>query len=344
MKKLSACVLAAASMLICLTSCDTLNDVFGKNSGVDKKYYENCAVFTFDDFESKICITLDRTGLGEGMVYYQVNLEEGALSVQYSEADLFSENQLLSEFTADGEMPVSGSGGYVEGAEIAITFEAYSPVSGEIIIAFTEDALKAVQGNLQLHEHTYGEWQYDEFKHWREYTCDCEFESEMDTHTNDDGNALCDVCGYNVGVKADYVIYCQYYYTNEYGSNTHMQIALDGLDVSVLVEISDSLTYVKGDPGSSPTKIQYCIRHYDTDTDSFFVTGDEQYLDLSENFTNERADVIYSIDYVNSQIVRKYTTLEGEVEEYAALSAEQLSAIKAAFQPVADRLDSQKEK
>lgn len=190
------------------------------------------------------------------------------------------------------------------------------------------------------HEHVYSDWQCDEFKHWREYICGCDHEGEMETHTNNDGDALCDVCGYNIGIKEDYVVYCQYYYTNEYGSHTHTQISLDDLDVSILVEISNSLIYTKGDSGSSPTKIEYCIRHYDTDIDSFFITGDEQYLDLSANFTNARADVIYSIDYVNSQIVRKYTTPEGEVEEYAELSTEQLNAIKDTFKPVADILDA----
>ena len=152
MKKLLAFCLTVVLMLTCLTACDTFDSIFGGKSGVSKEYYENCAVFTFDDFKSRICITLDRTGLGEGTIYYQVNLEEGALSVKYFDVGLINENQLLSEFAADDEMPVAGSSGYVEGDEIAITFEAYSPVSGEIIIAFTEDALKAVRGNLQLHQ------------------------------------------------------------------------------------------------------------------------------------------------------------------------------------------------
>ena len=198
-----------------------------------------------------------------------------------------------------------------------------------------------VSCNSPQHEHTYGDWECDEYKHWREYTCGCDLEAEMSTHTNDDGDALCDVCGYSVGVKEDYVVYCQYYYTNEYGSHTHTQISLEDLDVSILVEIANSLTYTKGDPGSSPTKIEYCIRHYDTNADAFFVTGEELYLDLTGNYTNERADVTYLVDYVNSQLLRVYTTPDGEIEEYAALSAEQLDAIKDAFQPVADILDSQ---
>ena len=70
MKKLLALCLTAVLILTCLTACDTCDSIFGGKSGVGKKYYENCAVFTFNDFKSKTCITLDRTGLGEGTIYY----------------------------------------------------------------------------------------------------------------------------------------------------------------------------------------------------------------------------------------------------------------------------------
>ena len=110
MKKLLVLILTVVLALSCLTACDTFNSIFGGKSGVGKEYYENCAVFTFDNFESRICITLDRTGLGEGTIYYQVNLNEGALSVKYADVGLFNENWLLSEFTADDEMPINGSG------------------------------------------------------------------------------------------------------------------------------------------------------------------------------------------------------------------------------------------
>ena len=52
-------------MLSC-SACDMLNDIFGGKSGVHKEYYENCAVFTFDNFDSKISINVDRIGLDEG--------------------------------------------------------------------------------------------------------------------------------------------------------------------------------------------------------------------------------------------------------------------------------------
>lgn len=189
------------------------------------------------------------------------------------------------------------------------------------------------------HQHTYGEWEYDEFKHWREYSCGCDLEVELGTHTNEDGDEFCDVCGYEVGFKSDYVLYCQYYYTNEYGSNTHTQISLDYLDLDVLLDLSTSITYTDVKPDSSTTKIIYCIRHYDTESDPFFIIGNEQYLDLSENFTDKYADVTYYVDYVNSQIERSYTTPRGKVTEYANISDEQLNAVKEAFQAATDFLE-----
>ena len=195
MKKLLVFCLTAFLIISSLTACNMLDDIFGGKSGVSKEYYENCAVFTFDGFESRICITLDRTGLGEGTIYYQVNLEEGALSVKYSDVDLINENQPLSEFAADDEMPLVGSGGYIEGDKIAITFEAFSPVKGEIIIAFTEDALKAVHGNLQLHKHT-GEWHTSESTHYYQYTCGCPSPDIAELHSDYDENFICDICEY----------------------------------------------------------------------------------------------------------------------------------------------------
>lgn len=189
------------------------------------------------------------------------------------------------------------------------------------------------------HEHSYGEWECDEFRHWREYTCGCDLEGEIGVHTNYDGDEFCDVCGYNVGFNRDDVLFCQYNYINEYGSSTHAQIALDYLNLDDLVSLSVLNLYTNGDLVSFETKIWYCIRHYDIEKKSFFITGDEQYLSLSGKFTSEYADVTYYIDYVNSQIIRKYTTINEEICEYAQLSLEQLNSVKEIFRVVADRLD-----
>ena len=189
MKKLLALILTILLTVTCLASCD-IEEMFGKKSGVGKQIYENCAVFTFNGFESKICITLDRTGLDEGAIYYQVNLEEGALSVSYKHS-VINVFQPLGDFTADDEMPINGSGGYVEGNKITITFESDSPVKGEIIIAFTEDAFK------QHHEHTYI-YICNEDTHQICYTCGCLSTDDSEEHINYDADLLCDVCGYSM--------------------------------------------------------------------------------------------------------------------------------------------------
>ena len=203
MKKLLALCLTVALCLCCLTACDTFGNIFGGKSGVSKEYYENCAVFTFDDFESRVCITLDRTGLGEGTIYYQVNLKEGALCVKYSDVGLINENQLLSEFTADDEMPINGSGGYIEGDKIAITFEALSPVSGEIIIAFTEDALKAVHKDKELHEHTFTYTSAGKIGHYASATCGCPSQEGTTPHYDGDTDYICDFCKCDMTEFAD---------------------------------------------------------------------------------------------------------------------------------------------
>ena len=204
MKKLLALILTILLAITCLDSCD-IEEMFWQKSGVDKKIYENCAVFTFDNFESEICITLDRTGLDEGAIYYQVNLEEGALGVMYAESGIINvdQNQMLAEFTADDAMPINGSGGYVEGDKIAITFEAYSPVKGEIIIAFTETALKAIYKELQFHTHTYSYTSAGKVGHYTTSTCGCASEEGTTPHYDGDANYLCDYCKCDMTEFAD---------------------------------------------------------------------------------------------------------------------------------------------
>ena len=145
MKKLLVFILTAVLMLSCLTACDLSEE----DKGVTIKEYENCAVFTFDNLPERETATfeLTRTGLGEGAIYYHINLERGSLGISYKD-NVISVAQSLGQFTADDEMPINGSGGYIEGDKIEISFGTLSPVKGEIIIAFTEDALKAVHGSL----------------------------------------------------------------------------------------------------------------------------------------------------------------------------------------------------
>lgn len=193
MKKLFACFLTVVLFLACLTACD----LFEKVKNVTCEKYENCAIFTFDDFPIRetASFELERAGLSEGAIYYQVNLEEGALGIKYKNKGLIHQEQPLGEFSADDEMPINGSGGYIEGDKIAITFEAFSPVSGEIIIAFTEDALKAIHKDIQLHEHT-REMRSNEYAHWYVHTCGCETPENSAKHSDIDENYICDGCDY----------------------------------------------------------------------------------------------------------------------------------------------------
>ena len=137
MKKLLACVLTAVLMLSCNTACD----IFEKDTGYDPSLkcerYTNYAVFTFENFPVRGTATfkLERTCLGEGAIYYRVNLKQGALGISYKDS-VWSEHQSLGNFSADDKMPINGSGGYVEGSKIEISFGALSPVIGEIIISF----------------------------------------------------------------------------------------------------------------------------------------------------------------------------------------------------------------
>ena len=196
MKKLLVFILTAVLMLSCLTACDLSEE----DKCVTIKEYENCAVFTFDNLPERETATfeLTRTGLGEGAIYYHINLERGSLGISYKD-NVISVAQSLGQFTADDEMPINGSGGYIEGDKIEISFGALSPVKGEIIIAFTEDALKAVHGSLNHHEHT-GEWiEYNQHTHYYQYTCGCTLPDRgKEPHENYDADMFCDVCGFNM--------------------------------------------------------------------------------------------------------------------------------------------------
>lgn len=192
MKRLLTLCLTAVLMLACFTACN----LFEEDTGITLKEYENCFVFTFDDFPVRETATfeLTRTGLGEGAIYYQVNLDRGALGISYKD-NVISDTQSLGQFTADDEMPINGSGGYIEGDKIEISFGTLSPVSGEIIIAFTEDALKAVHKDVVLHKHTH-EMYSNEYAHWYVYTCGCETPENSAKHTDIDENYICDGCDY----------------------------------------------------------------------------------------------------------------------------------------------------
>ena len=235
MKKLLSCILILVLTLTCLTACD----LFKKAEGITYEEYENCAVFTFDNFPegTKASFTLARTGLDEGAIHYQVNLEEGALSIQYKESGFIHKAQPLGEFTADDDIPINGAGGYVEGDKITITFESFSPVSGQIIIAFTTDALK----DHLYYEHVYGEWHYDESQHWCE--CLCKGHILMGTHINNDSDSLCDVCGYQMPEPPTPT---NYFLRNQAGCQWLNEITAE--DIAEIKIISEAVGVAPGTP------------------------------------------------------------------------------------------------
>ena len=94
MKKISILMLAAFLMIAFLTACatpdatpdtgDTPDTGTKQNIVPTCEVYENCAVFTFENFPvgESASFELTRTGLDEGAVYYEVKLDSGALSIK----------------------------------------------------------------------------------------------------------------------------------------------------------------------------------------------------------------------------------------------------------------------
>ena len=164
--------------------------------GITWETYENYAIFTFHEFngDGKHSFKLERYGLGEGEIYYYVDLSEGTVDIKY---DTGWQDKALDLVTASAEdkMPITGSGGYVEDSEVNIVFDISGPVSGEMFIAFVPEILEAIHKDIHLHEHTY-RWEVTEGSHKRIYTCGCggEAQREPDPHLDSDGDGYCDEC------------------------------------------------------------------------------------------------------------------------------------------------------
>ena len=163
MKKVLSLFMLAVLLMVALASCRQYE------GNVKSNINENYAIITLDDFSGKHTFKVERAVQGEGMVYYQVSLTAGTLTASFYENSIIG-NQPL--FTVDAGDTVNGSTGYLErNGEIEFAIEADSSVSGEIIVAFSEDVLKAVyNGNLQLHEHT-REMRSNEYAHWYVEVC-----------------------------------------------------------------------------------------------------------------------------------------------------------------------------
>lgn len=189
MKKILACGLILALVFAFLTACD----IWPEDKGFTYEEYENCAIFEFSDFDGAATVELTRTLLGEGTIYYQSNIRGGDITLEYKENPYGF--QPLAELSADDGLAFNSSNGYVTGESVEIKIQAHGYVHGEIIIAFTEVALKAVDGYIQLHEHTYEKFQ-DENGHSWSYTCGCDTPPNFAQHFDGDEDKKCDECGY----------------------------------------------------------------------------------------------------------------------------------------------------
>ena len=204
MKRIIACSLILALALAIFTSCD----IWPEDKGFTYEEYENCAIFEFSDFDGIATVELTRTVLGEGTIYYQSNLRGGDITLEYKENSYSF--QPLAELSADDGIALNSSGGYVEGGNIEIKIKAHGYVRGEIIIAFTEVALKSVDRYIQLHEHTY-EKSWDENGHSWSYTCGCDTPPNFAQHFDDDGDKKCDECEYVISTfESEYVMLHKY--------------------------------------------------------------------------------------------------------------------------------------
>lgn len=51
-------------------------------------------------------------------------------------------------------------------------------------------------------EHVWGEYQYNEQVHWREYVCGHEWPEMAEEHVDIENDRVCDICGYDWNPKA----------------------------------------------------------------------------------------------------------------------------------------------
>ena len=58
-------------------------------------------------------------------------------------------------------------------------------------------------GCEQSHEHTWGEWQYNDEYHWRNYNCEHSTTNNYSKHIDDNNDNECDVCLYKIHVNTE---------------------------------------------------------------------------------------------------------------------------------------------
>lgn len=140
----------------------------------------------------------------------------------------------------------------------------------------------------------------------------------------------------------DEIMYMTYYYRNEYNSSTMTGIDWKEHDLGILVDLANDLVFTETKPQFFKTKVQYCVRHYNNANDknnSFFENGNEEYKALNGDFTNDYADVVYTLDMTYGHVKQEYTTAQGTVTQYATLTDTQLTSVKQAFATITDAIE-----
>lgn len=140
----------------------------------------------------------------------------------------------------------------------------------------------------------------------------------------------------------DEIMYMTYYYRNEYNSPAMTGIDWKEHDLGILVDLANDLVFTETKPQFFKTKVQYCVRHYNNandKTNSFFENGNEEYKALNGDFTNDYADVMYTLDMTYGHVKQEYTTAQSTVTQYGTLTDAQLTSVKQAFATITDAIE-----
>ena len=233
MKKLLALCLTAVLCLCCLASCGSAHEenkwfseekltqcLVGELPTIEKEYVnhndEDIYVnFTNSEFEAYAKSVYDYLCSQEykylGTRGEQKNTLAGVFTTYY-----FEPADHLSRFNINGDYIFVFSNDTVEENDnvVFIVLVIYDASTNTLeygnkkFIYNTQISLRRgseapLSGFYELpgkgdHEHILGEWQYDESYHWR--SCECTWDMcDVDIsgeHYDDDGNSVCDACGY----------------------------------------------------------------------------------------------------------------------------------------------------
>ena len=138
--------------------------------------------------------------------------------------------------------------------------------------------------------------------------------------------------------KKDEMIYLWYHYIDQYGSSTYDGIALDTVDCSILIRVAKEANFTTEEKKDTPTKLRFCIRHFNNGENDFFTDPNAAYVDLAGKTTNDHVDVKYTISYGSGSIVMEYETATKTVRRYAPISEATIQGLTEHFATLEDYL------